>query len=1158
MFLRLSIFACVLISCLAQAAPVPKSLSEAQKAMRLCTDITHDSDPRERRISNQVQLELGDTCVVQKHSESSISLLNNQINSAFKMMNVDSVWSDVNKIALNRSVKAVWATYMNLIKDEKLNRSSALHLIQKHFPKLFTKPESKKEIETAWSEYSQQLLKKPVKYLSGLEQNQILQKEIQPIIAGMNEICQEARKRNVEIFTAHSCTKFYLDKKNPQPTSRCEALQQQAIKKRWELRELTEQNIQLSMQRLTASELAPLFITDSLREKMGQLKAGSIEEKCLKGSGQLFNQVWNADLIKARNEFYGLTLREVKSIREDFDEKTKSEKDKTIKQYLKTNPSTVAEFLRRKPTKQNALALCKLVQDIQSSDSWNIVGDRILMGAGVVSSVALMCTGVGSAAGAAALTAVLAVGTGTIVKGHFDYETLVDEKGKIKASFATQQKQLQEALRDFKVIDERILQIQDNSKMAKIEMVMSAGTAGLWGGVKLLQSLKTARNIASTLKVAEEAALIKSLEKTNKFFRNQVKALGPDGLHLAKLSLDEEAKLTNLLQKMPQKEIQAFVPKLAQLKRPEEIAAFIKQMEEAQSLLIKAKYDPKLLAKLVDRSKKFPPVAVKIERSPSTSKLLVRLTKDEQQILFDSAKKLKVSKKMKDAQVLEEIGKIQKDCLFKGMVRKGCFQLAIDKLLPPATEIVEAKAKAPMLERFKIYVKSAPGKAKEKTLTYVKQVKDSNGLRILVKPRVQGQSKNIFKNPGGYLNNPLATIRNSSWEVSAPVSMVGYTLIVDMPMDALKKNQVKDGIKTIYEKQGDLVGDDYLFQLLLAGIIDQEKLVEMYSEHGKNINSWLDEGEKLPRLEETAKILKLSPEQKMEVDQLAKKLYLAEIDLFLAKGVTRTQEEKLEFHLSLREKLSVELAKASSLLKLGAEERFLLSYILNPTLEIEGVSDVALTQEILTRPDSASRQILSMLIETEELDFGSAILMMVERKKFPEVITEKKKAAESLPADIRFVAERPDFSQVESIEMTTHPHGDKTTLKDEISRWNLGLKDPRFQVVLEQFKSGEINQLQYVERIDSSIQGYNEIYKVIEEKTLTPSVVNKTLENILFTKVKMDLEKWRSDYPRDPSWEKRKSQAVSIWLKYLGEESLKKSPDANLYDKEYQKVLQKP
>lgn len=696
-------------------------LDQVKKAMRACTAMTQDGDVKGRNMARNVQLELGDTCVVHKPSQDSITLLNRQIESAFKYVRAEDLWGDVNRIALERTAKSVWSTHMKLMKDEKLTPASAQAMICKYAQALCRNPGDLKTIQGAFVSFQKDLARTPIKFLTGAEQNAILHNELQPLIARANKTCAATKKKYHEIKMAHSCVRVpdlsqikFKDGKwdkeasknvvikpvKPMSQMECDIQLEKAYNKHKQLHAIATQSIELDMQLIVGSKLGSLLITEDLRKKMGVLKDDFAYETCMKGDGNVLTQVWNKDLLKARSDFFALTVKELRKI-QDYkvgDYSTHS-KRQTLKQYLKTNPGTVAELLKQKPDSHKVYAICSLIKTIQGWDkAWQIV-DGVVIGTGVVASIALGFTGIGAPAGAALAGVVLGSTALSVTKSAIDYSSAIHQDGRLRSAVATQQKNLDQGLADLKVSDERKEGYLNNIKFT---VAAEAAGFGLGRGLKLLQTLRQSKNLAkvaptvSGLSLADEAVMVKKMEGASKVFQAEVKTLGSKGKVLSKVNLEQEAKLTEIYTHLSPADAKVFTKKLSGLHTPEEMNAFIKGLE-------KSKFDMKSLNHLVDSSKKHPPVYIKLERDPQVASLQKHLTQAEKDHLVKTAKALKKTNKMDDAQAIAKLSEIQKRCIVKGVYKSGCFKLEISKLDNELGILNDIKVKEPPVSVAEVY-----------------------------------------------------------------------------------------------------------------------------------------------------------------------------------------------------------------------------------------------------------------------------------------------------------------------------------------------------------------------------------------------------------------------------------------------------------------------
>lgn len=1141
------------------AADYQRKLAEVKKAMSACTAVTQKGDWRNRKMSHNVQLELGGSCTIKNPSTSSIEALNAQIKKASKHMNEDKLWKDVNHLALNKTAKAIWATYMKLIKNEKLNQKSGIGMVCKYAPDLCRNQASLKVIQGAWAEFQAQTAKKPIKFLSGPEQDRLLHHELKPLIERANRTCQLTKKKNREIESNYSCVGV-VDLKNFKPVKmmskgECDNKLEARYRKQKELESIARKSMDLDMQLIVGSELGSLLITEKLREKMNIFKEDYVYKSCMKGAGSALNTVWNGDLFTARNDFFALTVKELRKIQDDANDSFDFTKRKTLKQYLKTNPATVAELLRKNPDPQNALALCSLIKSIHGWDQAGVIFDGVVVGTGLVASVALGFTGVGAPAGAALAGVVLGSTAITVTKSSLEYVAQVKQDARIRSSVATQQKKLDQGLQDLKVSDERKTFLL---KSVTTDVALTATGYGLGKGLKLLNSLRLARNAAKvTAATAAEAEQIKKLEQANRTLQIHVKQLGPKGTHLSKMPLSQEAKVSEILTKLDPAQSKAFVNKLSQLKRPGEMDSFLKNLDEAQSLLAKKKYDPKLLAKLVDQSKKYPPVGIKLERDPQTAKLFGKLSESEQALLIKTAKEMKKTHKLKDAQVLEKLGELQKNCLSKIGLKKGCFSLEIVKVKTPTpkpTLVVEAP-KSSMAKRFGDYVKRIPGSVKNYAKNYVADVKRTKGKRLFVKPRNQNQSRNPFKNPLGYLNNPIATIRNSSWQVTTPVSILGYSLLVDLPLEHVTQKAHAKNMNNVQSSKANLIGGEYVWEMMESGVISSEEVPKIFDAHDEDFDQWLNSKlTYLPRLDELAKVLKISDTNKVAINKMARDLYLKELNALLATGTEVTDEMKVSFHEGIRQKFAEQLGAMTSLNISDPQMIELLSTAYYPVVKIEKLSDVELTYDLLKNASGSTREIMARMEEGMYLSHG--LYMVKQLRSKPEVINEKiTQAKTELPVSMQKVAARPDLPSVLPTEMISQPGQAPVELKDELSRWKLIAKDPRFMDVKALYEKGEMNQFQCMEYVEKAIPAYNELYKIIEQKDLSPQIIDQALENPFFSSVKADLDN-RADSSNSDRVNEKKKRAVTLWLKYQEELAKNLRPDMAKYQKSYEQIFQ--
>lgn len=677
-----------------------KHQEEVKAAMKACTALTQDGDVRGRNLSRNVQVELGETCVVQKPSLDSIKLLNKQINNAFQVVDATELWSDVNTIALKRTAKSVWATHMKLIKDEKLNETSAVNLICKYTPKLCKDKVDLRSIKLAFQSFQQETAKKPVKFLTGPEQAAILKNELQPLIARANKTCEATKKKYNDIKLAHSCLRLPVftkgkdgklvmgPKVKPMTTGECQGQVDAAYAKHRQLQAIATQSIEMDMQLIVGSQLGSLLITEDLRNKMGVLKNDFAYESCMKGDGSILKQVWNKDLIKARNDFYALTVKELKKIDEYKSEDSSDySKKQTLKQYLKTNPSTVAELLNHNPDKNKAYAMCSLIKTIQGWDKAGKIVDGVIIGTGVVASIALGFTGVGAPAGAALAGVVLGSSALTVAKSAIDYSSQIHQDERLRSAVATKQKDFDQALDELKVSDNLKEGYLNNIKFT---VAAEAVGFGLGKGLKYLATLKQAKSVsilahggaaAGAAKViSNEEKLAAKLENGAKLMRSSVEKGGAKAAHLTKINPTQEAKLAALYSNLDAVKAEALTKKLASLKTSGEIDKFLLNAEKNIAGLKSGNFKNTQLARMVDESKDIPPLKLRVQTGEKTGQVYAKAGAAEQKRMTAIAANFKKKLKLPEEEILEKMAKLQKNCLTKGVVKTGCLQTNLSKL----------------------------------------------------------------------------------------------------------------------------------------------------------------------------------------------------------------------------------------------------------------------------------------------------------------------------------------------------------------------------------------------------------------------------------------------------------------------------------------------
>src|SRR5690606_21617700 len=124
-------------------------------------------------------------------------------------------------------------------------------------------------------------------------------------------------------------------------------------------------------------------------------------------------------------------------------------------------------------------------------------------------------------------------------------------------------------------------------------------------------------------------------------------------------------------------------------------------------------------------------------------------------------------------------------------------------------------------------------------------------------------------------------------------------------------------------------------------------------------------------------------------------------------------------------------------------------------------------------------------------------------------------------------------------------------------KWNIIATDKRFKEIKEEFLAGEVTQYQLLEKFESVIPEYNDIYDVIESKTISSADIEKALKTSLLEKVARDLEEWEKTQVDTSMLETIKKEAVSLWIEYHRTNlENDKSPDLQIFEQRYEKIFQ--
>jgi hypothetical protein len=504
----------------------------------------------------------------------------------------------------------------------------------------------------------------------------------------------------------------------------------------------------------------------------------------------------------------------------------------------------------------------------------------------------------------------------------------------------------------------------------------------------------------------------------------------------------------------------------------------------------------------------------------------------------------------------------------------GCMMalslVALD-MTPAATSIAPLFVKEGRIVSGIAAIKNAPKaivrlgpKLKKGIKRYIRQVKWTKGKRLFIKSRDTKAERGVLQKINDFTMNPIATIRNSRREVAIPVSMVGYSLLVETPQSLLENKVKEDGFVSAEDLKESLPGGEYAWELMLNGAISPDEIANIFNEHDAAIDGWLsNKNQKLPRLLALQKDLWLSPVETEDLNKLAWDVYNKELESYRASTATGTKEERSAFNQNIVSALEKALEGNTAFARFSSLERQLLSSVYYPVIPIVGTSsdDIALTSEMIRQKNPGTKKILELIgaEPPKNLSLGDALLMVSEAKLGPD--TKKiAKAKQELPAELQAIAVRPEFPWIKNTEvvMSSAPGGKEIKLTDEIDRWKLLSSDARFSMAYDLYKKGEISEVEAMKFIQKVVPSFNQLYSLMKTNSLSHKEALEVMENPLMGSVAEALEKASTEKKWSPKVKVDKElEAVKVWLEFHRLLSLNKNPKPEEYDQRFNLLLSK-
>ena len=176
------------------------------------------------------------------------------------------------------------------------------------------------------------------------------------------------------------------------------------------------------------------------------------------------------------------------------------------------------------------------------------------------------------------------------------------------------------------------------------------------------------------------------------------------------------------------------------------------------------------------------------------------------------------------------------------------------------------------------------------------------------------------------------------------------------------------------------------------------------------------------------------------------------------------------------------------------QQKVYIDYVLLPTIRVKGKSDIEWLSYVI-EPDRRSHLKPSQVKGLESLDRifandGGHIPFSAIINSVAETITAKDKISErvskakdlgltELLGDSVYRAEIPAFTGELSMEFPGQP---KIQMNDELDRWNVMFSDPRFAVLAQRFRDGQVSQVSALAEFTIQTLAFQQIYDAYDKK----------------------------------------------------------------------------
>lgn len=172
------------------------------------------------------------------------------------------------------------------------------------------------------------------------------------------------------------------------------------------LKSVMEEIIKQSSYKMANSKFINLLLVDDFRESLGMVGSSDlVEERCLSGNGELFNEATMSDVKKAINDFDTINIKAINKLAEQVQTISRLNKLSTeqlkagfannynnydkiefIKDSLKSSPLVITELLKKKHDFRYDELLCIYIDEINKQARFTETGTKVLFWTGITAS----------------------------------------------------------------------------------------------------------------------------------------------------------------------------------------------------------------------------------------------------------------------------------------------------------------------------------------------------------------------------------------------------------------------------------------------------------------------------------------------------------------------------------------------------------------------------------------------------------------------------------------------------------------------------------------------------------------------------------------------------------------------------------------------------